>query len=533
MTTFLLGIDQGSSGSRAVIMDPAGQIRGYGYRPLARLHPRPDWVEQDPHALSTGVAEAITAALTNARCRPAEIAACGLAVQRNTDFVWDARTGRPLANGISWQDLRTVPMLAELEQWPHAADRRRRLGYFPGPYSSALHLGWRMRHDEAVREAARAGQLRLGFSGNWILTALGRPAGYWMDYSLVQQMGLYDFRAGQYWAEWLDLLQIPADCLPGVVPTVHHFGDIRLTAANGESAEVPVLAMIGNEQAALFGHQCYHPGDAECSHGTASFVDVVTGHTAPEQEKLNVYYAWSFLRNQETNHVTLNTQNSKLKTQNSKLKTQNSKLEHTYCLEADTTVSGAALRWMKEQARLFDDYAEVGPLAASVADSGGVVFVPAFTGLNVPHNDPTARGAIFGLTLGSSRAHIIRAFLESLGYQIRGILDTITAETGLPIERMSTGGGIAASDEACQIQADLTGIPTVRPAFTELAARAAALLAGMGLGLWPSPQDLPPLPGVPTIFEPRLPASEREAGYARWLDAVARAGHWGSADRVQ
>jgi glycerol kinase len=221
---FLLGIDQGSSGSRAVIMAPDGQIRGDGYRPLARLHPHTGWVEQDPLALSAGVAAAITEALTNARCRPTEIAACGMAVQRNTDFVWDARTGQPLANGISWQDLRTVPMLAKLEQWPHAADRRRRLGYFPGPYSSALHLGWRMRHDETVREAARAGQLRLGFSGNWILTALGRPAGYWMAYSLVQQMGLYDFRAGHYWDDWLELLQIPVDCLPGVVPTVHHLG---------------------------------------------------------------------------------------------------------------------------------------------------------------------------------------------------------------------------------------------------------------------------------------------------------------------
>ncbi len=502
--SLLLGIDQGSSGSRAAIMDIEGAVLGYGYQPLPRLHPRTGWVEQDPYALSGGVAAAITEALANANCRPTDILACGMACQRNTDFVWDARTGQPLANGISWQDLRTVPMLAELEKWEQAADRRRRLGYFPGPYSSALHLGWRMRHDEAVINAARAGNLCIGFSGNWILTALGQPAGYWMDYSLVQQMGLFDFRAEAYWGDWLDVLNIPQKCLPGVVPTVHNFGTIRITGTDDSSADVPVLAMIGNEQAALFGHQCYYPGDAECSHGTASFVDVVVAEgAAPEQEKLNVYYAWSLPD-----------------------EGQGTKPRHTFCLEADTTVSGAAMRWMKEQAGFFDEYAEAGPLAASVPNSGGVVFVPAFTGLNVPHNDPTARGALFGLTLSSSRAHIVRAFLESLGYQIRGILETITAETGLVVERISTGGGIAASNETCQIQADLTGIPTVRPAFTELAARAATLLAGIGAGVWSGVSDLPPLPGDTTVFEPALSTTQRDSGYEQWLDAVDRARGW-------
>jgi glycerol kinase len=483
-------------------MDLEGNILGYGYRSLPRLLPQTGWVEQDPVTLAEGVSEAISEALIAAECAPSDLVACGIACQRNTDFVWDARSGQPIANAISWQDLRTVSMLAGLEKWEYAGDRRHRLGYFPGAYSSALHLAWRFRHDAAVIEAARAGFLRLGFSANWLLTALGTPAGYQMDYSLVQQMGLYDFRAEQYWSEWLDFLNIPARVLPEVVPTAHYYGTIRVAGAGGPTADVPVLAMIGNEQAALFGHECYHAGDAECSHGTASFVDVVAGNKAPVQEKLNVYFAWS-LPDSHSNAP-----------------------RHTYCLEADTTVSGAAIRWMKEQARLFDAYDEVGPLAASVPNAGGVVFVPAFTGLNVPHNDPTARGTIMGLTLGSSRAHIVRAFLDSLGYQIRGVLETITAETGLVVERISTGGGIAASDEACQIQADLTGIPTIRPAFTELAARAAALLAGLGAGLWPGLDQLPPLPGQATVFEPIIADDERDAGYARWQAAVARARDW-------
>ena len=526
----LLGIDQGSSGSRAAIMAMDGTILGYGYRPLPRLHPHTGWVEQDPATLSRGVAEAITEALAAANCRPADVLACGIAGQRNTDFVWDTHTRRPLANAITWQDLRTAPLLTELEAWEFAGERRRRLGYFPGTWSSANHLAWRMRHQPEVIEAARADRLRIGFSANWLLESLGQPAGHVLDFGLVQQMGLFDFRAEEYWTDWLTRLNILREALPTPVPTLHNFGSLTLTGPAGDTADVPVVAVIGNEQAALFGHHCFHPGDAECSHGTASFVDVVVGDTAPEQERLNVYYAWSLPAGEQSRKVAGLQGRSGISQPDNQPTNQPPPAtrhpQHTFCLEGDTTVSGAALRWMKEQARLFDSYDDVGPLAASVPDSGGVMFVPAFTGLNVPHNDASARGTILGLTLGSSRAHMVRAFLESLGHQIRGILETITAETGLDVEQISTGGGIATSNVVCQIQADLTGVPTVRPAFTELAVRAAALLAGLGAGVWASPDELPPLPGTPTVFEPCLSTDEREAGYARWQAAVARAGGW-------
>lgn len=488
---YLLGIDQGTSGSRALVIDREGQVHGYAYRPLARIYPQPSWVEQDPLAVAGGVAEVIAEAIARAGCRPAEIAACGIACQRNTDFAWDAVTGQPLANAITWQDMRTLPMVAELDGWEWAGQRRRRLGYFPGPYCSALHLAWRMRHSPELRPAAQAGRLRFGLSAAWLLTALGRPAAHQLDYSLVQAMGVYDFRQRRHWPEWLERLEIPLSALPTAAPTVHDFGRLRI----GE-AEAPVLATIGDQQAALFGYGCRTPGAAECTHGTASFVDVFVGQAAPDQEKINVYFAW-----------VLGDQPS-------------------YCLEADTTVTGAAIRWMRESARFLERDDELGPLAASVADAGGVVFVPAFTGLNVPYNDHSARGAILGLSLGVTRAHIVRAFLEALGYQLRAIVDTIQSETGLHVDRLFLGGGISASDQACQIQADLIGIPTVRPAFTETTARGAALLAGLGAGFWRSLDELPPLPGQQTIFEPRLPAEQREAGYLRWQQAVERARHW-------
>jgi glycerol kinase len=489
---YLLGIDQGSSGSRALILDREGQVRGYGYQPLACIYPNPGWVEYEPVSVATGVAEAVSEAIGQAGCRPIDITACGIACQRNTDFAWDAQTGHPVANAISWQDLRTLPMLAELSAWPLADQCRRRLGYAPGPYSSALHLAWRMRHDPMVIDAADAGRLRVGLSAAWLLTTMGKPSGHRMDYSLVQAMGLYDFRAQRHWDEWLSLLNVPRGALPVAVPTVCDFGTLRVAAA-----DVPVTAMIGNEQAALFGHDCRHPGAAECTHGTASFVDVFMGNHAPDQDMINVYFAWHLGD------------------------------APMYCLEADTTVTGAVIRWMREKASIFERDHEVGQLAASVPDSAGVVFVPAFTGLNVPYNDSNARGTILGLTLSSGRAHIARAFLESLGYQVRAILDTIYGETGLRVDRLHLGGGISASDEACRIMADQLGIPTVRPTFTETTARAAALLAGLGAGVWADVSGLPPLPGGFTLFEPRISADQREANYARWTRAVDCVRTWG------
>lgn len=493
---YLLGIDQGTSGSRALIIDDEGAVRGYAYRPLARLYPRPDRVEQDPYAVAEGVSEVIAEATEMAGIRPDEIAACGIASQRNTDFAWDRQTGRPVANAITWQDLRTLPLLEELNGWELAAQARHRLGYAPGPYMTAMHLAWRMRHDPAVMAAAESGRLSLGLSAAWLMNALGRPSGHKMDASLVQAMGLYDFRAGDYWGEWLEWLGVDRAALPAAAPTIDDFGVIRITGAGGSAADVPVLAMIGDQQGALFGHGCRTPGSAECTQGTATFVKVFMGAEAPAQEIIDVFYAWNTGRGQ------------------------------TYCLEAPTTVIGAAIRWMRDELQLFAEYDELDDVAVGVADAGGVVFVPAFTGLNAPYNDPTARGTILGMTLGTSRGHIVRAFLESLGYQVRAILDTIARDTGQRVDELLVGGGVTASDIACQIQADLTGVPVRRPTFAETTAWAAALLAGMGSGVWADESQLPARPGDHVIFEPRLAAAAREAGFERWSAAVELVRSW-------
>lgn len=509
---FLLGIDQGTSGSRALILDRAGKIRGYGYRPLARHHPHPGWVEQDPTEVAAGVASAMTEAIADAGCRPTDIAACGIACQRNTDFVWHAVTGQPLAKAITWQDLRTASLLADLATWPEADQWRWRLGYTPGPFSSAMHLAWRLRHQEEVALAARTGQLRVGFSASWLLAALGQPVGYRLDFSLIQQLGLFDFRQEAYWAEWLAALGISRKILPVAAPTVHPYGTLTVTGPDGGSADIPVWAMIGDQQAALFGYDCRRPGETECTHGTASFINVCTGSEAPYYaDVINTYLAWS-----------LATRDPHSASQDS-----TSGIAHTYCLEARTAATGSAIRWMREQARLFDQVEELGLLAGSVTDSGGVVFVPAFSGLFSPTEDATARGAILGLTLGSSRAHIVRAFVEGVAYETRAILDLVQADSSdLDIAQLKVGGGVSASDAVCQIQADALGIPVIRPTFTETTGRAAALLAGLGIGVWRAPDELPALPGEHTSFEPRISADERDNGYHLWLEGVERARGW-------
>lgn len=486
----LLGLDQGTSGTKAYVMDEEGRRLGLGYTPLPRLHPRPDWTEQDPLVVAASARQAIAQALAQAQAHPRDIVAIGIASQRDTDFTWDAQTRQPVGNAITWQDLRTAPLVTELEQWPGAAEWRYRLGYFPGPWCAALHLAWRARHQPEWQQAIASGRARIGMSAGWLLAALGEPKGHVHDYSLVQKTGLWDFRRGAYWTAWIERLGLTTAGLPMPVPTLHPFGVLCL-----DKVAVPVMAMLGDQQAALFGHGCYHPGQAECTHGTVSFVNVVVGSEPPDLSGLNVYHAWSLPSSSGT--------------------------RHTFCLEADTTTSGAAVRWLVNQAGILAAEADLDALAQSVPDSGGVVFVPAFTGLNTPYHVHTARGAIVGLSLGTGKGHIARALLEAIAFQLRAILDTITAQTGLRIERLHVGGGLAKSDVACQLQADLVGIPVVRPAETETTARGAALLAGLGIGLWRDLDELPSLADEGMVFEPSMPSGQRQALYERWQEVVA------------
>ncbi len=493
----LLGLDLGTSGAKAYLLDDSGRRVGLGYCAVRRLPTAPGLVELDPQAVAASAAEAIRQALAAADAKPAQVLAVGMASQRDTDFVWDAHTRQPLAAAISWQDLRTSAQAEAHAAWKPASELRQRLGYYPGPWCAANHLAWRAQHQPEFCQAAAEGRLRIGMAAGWLLAALGDPDGHMHDHSLVQKTGLWDMRTGDYWDEWIAHLGLSRMGLPTAAPTLYPYGSLRL-ADRGENA--PVLAMLGDQQAALFGYGCRQPGQAECTHGTATFVNVFAGETAPHSENLNVYYAWRL----------------------------GEAAAHTYCLEADTTASGSAVRWMSERAGLLDGETSLHQLASAAPDAGGVIFVPAFTGLNVPYNDHRARATLLGLTLNHDRRHIARAFLEALGYQVRAILETVQAQTGLSIHEQYVGGGLSRADLACQVQADLTGIPVYRPDESETTARGAALLAGLAAGVWRSVDDLPPLPSGGTWFEPRLSAAQRDEGYARWQRAVAFVRAWGS-----
>ncbi|NTU85204.1 MAG: carbohydrate kinase [Chloroflexales bacterium] len=487
----VLGIDQGGSGSRAVLLDEGGRVRGYGYRPLTRLYPRPGWVEQRPAAVARSVREAVDEAVARAGGALSAIVACGITSQRDTTFAWDRRSGRPIGNAITWQDLRTAPLVEEAGRWEHGAERRAHLGQFPGAYSSAMHMAWRMRHDEAFRRAAAEGRLRVSLAAGWLVQALGRPAEHALDYSLLQAMTVFDPRRRALWDEWVDYLGLPRAALPAARPTLYPFGELHIGAA-----AVPVTAMITDQQAGLFGYDCRRRGEAAATHGTASFVNVVAGPVAPPQGVCKTYLAWEIGG------------------------------EPAYTLEADMTVTGAAVRWLT-QMRLIRRASDLDALAGAVAGSDGVAFVPAFTGLGVPSEDRSARGTILGMTLGTAPGHLARAFLESIGCQLRDILDTMEREGGVSIAELRVGGGLSNSDLACQVQADVAGVRLVRAHDTETSARAAALLAGLGAGVWPSLAALPPLlDGSERVFDPCMPPVERAELLGRWARAVERARGW-------
>ncbi|WP_298819131.1 FGGY family carbohydrate kinase [Chloroflexus sp.] len=487
---YILAIDQGGSGSRAVIYDDEGQVRGYGYRAVGRVSPQPGWVEQRPALVARSVAIAINEALAKAGARGRDLLACGITSQRDTVFAWHARTGRPIGNAITWQDLRAAPLVAALDETPLAPQRRERLGQFPGAYAGAMHMAWRMQHDAAFRRAAERGELRVSLAAGWIVQALGRPAEHALDHSLLQAMTVYDPRRRALWDEWIDALRIPRAALPVARSTIHHFGELHL-----DGAAVPVLAMMTDQQAALFGYDCRLPGQAVATHGTASFVNVVAGSVAPPQGICKTYLAW------ELDGMP------------------------TYAMEADMTTTGAAANWLREIG-LVSRVADLDRQARQVSNSGGVVFVPALNGLGVPSEDRSARGAIFGLALGVKVGHIARAFYESIGFQLFDILATMRSEAGLSITELRVGGGLAASDLACQIQADLSGVTLVRARDTETTARGVALLAGIGAGVW-SLTSLPELIDDNAVrFTPAITDEERVVRHARWQQAVDRAKGW-------
>ncbi len=495
---FVLALDQGTTSSRAAVWDFAllpPRLRGMGRVELPQIYPRPGWVEHDPEAIWSSQHAAAVQALERAGLPAARLSAIGIANQRETAVLWDRGSGRPVGNAIVWQCRRTAPLCATLDREGWGTAVAARTGLRLDPYFSATKVAWMLEHHPGAAEAAAAGRLAFGTVDAWLLWNLTGGRVHATDATNASRTMLYDIHRRSWEPALAERLGIPAAILPEVRPTSGTFG---LTDAAVLGAAVPVAAMAGDQQAALFSQGCWSPGACKNTYGTGCFLLLHTGDRPPAPSAAGL------------------------------LGTVARGLDGAaeYALEGSVFTAGAAVQWLRDGLGLFAATSDVERLAAAVPDAGGVVFVPAFTGLGTPDWDPLARGAILGLTRGATAGHLCRAALEAIAFQTAEVYEALVREAGLAGSELRVDGGAAAADLLLQIQADLLGAAVVRAPTLESTALGAALLAALGAGLAASPAELAPAVAGGRRFLPRSEPAWRFAERARWRRGVERALGW-------
>jgi len=497
---FVLALDQGTTGSRALVVDPDGAVRGTGYALLPQHYPKPGWVEHDPGEIWDTTVQAIGHALAAARVAAADIAAIGITNQRETSVLWERSSGRPVHRAIVWQCRRTAPFCERLKSEGYEAEFRRKTGLMLDPYFSGTKIRWLLDEVPGARQRAERGELCFGTVDSWLLWRLTGGAVHATDPSNASRTLCFDIRALRWDEALCEALGVPAALLPEVKPSAGFFGETAAsaggTAAGVLPAGIPVTGIAGDQQSALFGQCCFEPGMAKNTYGTGCFLLLNTGDKPVASERgLLTTVAW-----QLDGAV-------------------------TYALEGSVFIAGAVVQWLRDGLGIIGSAAETEVLAESVADAGGVYLVPAFTGLGAPYWDPYARGVLVGLTRGTTRAHIARAALEGIAYQNRDVLDVMTLEADAPLQALRVDGGAAANNFLCQFQADVLNVEVLRPAVTETTGMGAAFLAGVGAGLWKR-SDLASRWRLDRRFAPSAATAGRAAGYAGWRRAVERARGW-------
>ena len=491
---YVMALDQGTTSSRAIVFDRGGNTSSVAQRETTQHFPQPGWVEQDAGEIWETQAAVAVEALRTAGVDGSRIAAVGITNQRETTVVWDRRTGEPVGSAIVWQDRRTADACDTLRRAGVEQRLRARTGLLPDPYFSGTKIAWILEHICGARERAEAGELAFGTVDSWLAFRLTGGRLHVTDATNASRTLLYDIHAGDWDDELLDLLGVPRALLPEVRGSSAVYGEIT---AIEELAGVPLAGIAGDQQAALMGQLCTGRGSVKTTYGTGCFALLHTG-TAPQPSERGLLTTIACSTDRQTR----------------------------YALEGSVFTGGAVVRWLRDGLGLIGSAEEVEPLAASVADSGGVVLVPAFTGLGVPHWDPHARGTIVGLTLGTGAGHIARAALEGIAFQVAELLDALAADAGAAPAEMRVDGGAARNDLLMQFQADVLGLPVVRPEVTESTALGAAYLAGLAVGYWRGVDELAENWRVERRFEPGLP-EERVSGLrASWARAVERAGNW-------
>ena len=496
MDTYIAALDQGTTSSRAILFNQAGEIAARAQYPFRQIYPQPGWVEHDPMEIWASERRAL--AEITSHIDPRQVAAIGITNQRETTILWDRRTGEPIHNAIVWQCRRTAPFCDGLKAQGLGETIAEKTGLLIDAYFSASKIRWLLDNVPGARERAERGELCFGTVDSWLIWQLSGGAVHVTDYSNASRTMLFNIHTLRWDEELCELFGIPMSILPRPVGNSEVYGLVARDLPELEGlAGIPVCGSIGDQPAALFGQGCFHPGEAKNTYGTGCFTLMNVGREAVRSRAgLVTSVGWSVGG------------------------------ETSYALEGSVFNAGSTIQWLRDELKLIDSAPECDRLAESVPDSGGVVIVPAFTGLGAPYWDMYARGTILGLTRGSTRAHIARAVLDAISLQVTDLVRAMNADAPCPITTLRVDGGASVSDILMQIQADLLGIPVDRPAQVETTAFGAAALAGLAAGVWKDTGELEKLRRSQHVFTPLRSGEDCGREYRRWQRAVERARAW-------
>ena len=489
IASYILAIDQGTTGTRAILYNGAGQAVSQAYQELRQYYPKPGWVEHDPAEIWRSTLKVVSEALSRGRISANRIAAIGITNQRETAIFWDRRTGRPLHRAVVWQDRRTSEICRSLKA--HEPEVRRTTGLVLDPYFSGTKIAWLIRHAPSVSRAALSGRAVFGTPDSWLLWNLTGGRMHATDFTNASRTLLLDLKTLRWSERMKKLFGVPEEMLPRPLPSAGKFG---VTARVGPlPAGIPITGIAGDQQAALFGQGCVQPGQAKNTYGTGCFLLMQTGRKIIHSK-----------------HGLITTVAC------------DGAGKPSYALEGSVFIAGAAIQWLRDGLRMIRNAAESEALARSVPDTGGVFLVPAFVGLGAPYWNPAARGLICGLTRGTTRAHLARAALESIAYQSQELMEAMQRDSRVRLSSLKVDGGAVKNALLLQMQADLCGVPVVRPKNIETTALGAAQLAGLGCGFW-NGQDLSRMRRPDRTFRPGWDPARRKDAIAGWKQAVRRA----------
>ncbi len=492
---YILALDLGTTGNRAFVFNRDARIIGQAYKELTQYYPQPGWLEHNPQEIWEDTCWVMENAINNAQITPDKIAAIGLTVQRETCLLWDKTTGKALHNAIVWQDRRTAPLCKQLQAQGYGAEICDRTGLVIDAYFSATKLRWLLDHVGDIDPS----NVLAGTIDAWILWNLTGGKVHATDHSNASRTMLMNLASCSWDEKLIHLLQIPPHILPEIKPSLGNFG---VTDARILGAEIPITAILGDQQAALFGHGCNAPGLMKCTYGTGSFLVAHTGSKiVPSQEKLLSTVAWT-------------------------QKPPDSALQVDYALEGSMFTSGACIQWLRDGIKLIRTAAETEAMAKQVENNGGVYFVPALSGLGAPHWDMSARGAFLGITASVQPQHMVRAVLEAIAYQVKEVVEAINTSSNTPIEKLIVDGGACENSFLMQFQADLLGIPVQRPHIRDITVQGVAYASGLAAGFWNNYTELVEKGEIEKVFAPRRDREDILANFATWQKAVERAKHW-------